>query len=148
MLAAYELTYLAGRCKAVDREFVHFVVDVYNFVIGRSPLGIFWHPLLLLGPTLCSFWSSLCSPWTTWFPRRSPWSAQSYTLVFWQKMAFQFRANGFQVRCLRTKSGLRGSPPWWPAIPGRPQLPTPTSLAPREQMHTNSFLRMAAGSLR
>ncbi len=130
------------------------------------PFGSLWGALgsqgALLGVTLASLWL----PWDSVGPFGAPWAPKGTWDDFGSKMDVQFRANGSQVRNLRTKSNLaefsRGSP----LSPrsgistqsgARAAAPNPTSLAPGARMtvvkHTPSkkelfnFLMLGSGAV-
>ena len=129
---------------------------VYSFVICWFPLGVFGSHFALLGSTLGVLLGAFGAPWapegvslaSLWPPFGSlgtPWDHLGHLRLpsgawadFGSKMDVQFRANGSQVRNLRTKSDLAelscASAPRAPQAPyGRkvaqePQLPTPHHL--------------------
>ena len=101
-----------------------FCLGVYSFLICWFPLGGFGTHFAVLGTTLGFLLGPFGAPWapkghslpSLWPPFGSlgtPWGYLGHLGLpngawddFGSKMDVQFRANGFQVRNLRTKSDL------------------------------------------
>ena len=131
---------------------------VYSFVICWFPLGVFGAHFAFLGSTLGFLLGAFGTPWAPkglslaffWPPFGSlgmPWDHLGYLGLpskawadFGSNMDVLFRANGFQVARLRTKSDLAEfsdvsdvSAQWAQSGAGA-AAPNPTSLSPGARM--------------
>ena len=152
---------------AVDREFACILLMCIQFFALRVPFNCLWSlfcfPWVTLGFLLGAFgapWApkgpSLVSLWSPLGSRGTPWGHLGHLGLprgawddFGSKLDVQFRANGFQVARLRTKSDLaefsRVCRVWVQSGAGA-VAPNPTSLAPGARMtvvkHTPSKYRL------
>ena len=143
---------------AVNGSLRVFCLCVYSFVICWSHLIVFgahFAILLSLGRLWASYWEAFGAPWAPKGPSlASLWSPFSFLGTPWghlgqlglprvawddfgSKMDFQFRANGFQVARLRTKSdfvGINALSAGSPQSGAGAAAPDPTTLAPGARM--------------
>ena len=135
-----------------------FCLGVYSFLICWFPLGGFGTHFAVLGTTLGFLLGPFGAPWApkgislaslllSFGSLGTPWGHLGHLGLqsgawddFGSKMDAQFRANGSQVRNLRTKSNLAELSPRSPGSGistqsgARAAAPNPTSLAPGARM--------------